>query len=119
MLEQFVGLAAAEEFARKRGVTVTDADVEFEYDLALRRLSDPLAFTTAEGFERADAERLLDSILVTRYMFGPEFMLTVRRNAFLRKALTAETTITDDQLRDEYELLSVTACRSVTFNSAT
>lgn len=104
VMEQLVGLAAAEEFAKKRGVTLTDADVEFEYDLALRRLSDPLAFTTGDDFDRTDAERLLDSILTARFMSRPEFMLTVRRNAFLRKALAAETTITEQQLRDEFDL---------------
>ncbi len=104
VLEQMIGLAAAEEFAKKRGVTIADVDVEFEYELALRRLSDPLAFTTSEGFDQADTERLLDSILVTRHMSRPEFMLTVRRNAFLRKVLTAEMTISDQQLREEYDL---------------
>jgi foldase protein PrsA len=104
VLEQLIGLAAAEEFAQKRGVGITDADMEFEYDLALRRLSDPLAFHTTEGFDQADAERLLDSILVTRYLSRPEFMLTVRRNAFLRNALTAELIVSDEQLQAEYDL---------------
>jgi foldase protein PrsA len=104
VLEQFVGLAAAEEYATKRGVGITDSDVEFEYELALRRLSDPQAFNTSEGFDTAEAERLLDSILLSRYMSRPEFMLSVRRNALLRKALAAETTITDEALREEYDL---------------
>ncbi len=104
VLEQMVGLATAEEFAKKRGVNLTDADVEFEYNLALRRLSDPLASTVAEDFDRADAERLLDSVLATRHISRPEFMLTVRRNALLRKALAAETTISDDQLQQEFDL---------------
>lgn len=104
VLEQLVGLAAAEDFAKKRGVNLTDADVEFEYELALRRLSDPLAFTIGEGFDKPDAERLLDSVLAARFMSRPEFMLTVRRNAFLRRALAAETKISEEQLRAEFDL---------------
>jgi foldase protein PrsA len=104
VMEQLVGLAAAEDFAKKRGVSLTDADVEFEYELALRRLSDPLAFTIGEDFDKPDAERLLDSVLAARFMSRPEFMLTVRRNAFLRKALATETAISEDQLREEFDL---------------
>ncbi len=104
VIEQLIGLSAAEEFAKKRGVTVSDADVDFEYELALRRLSDPLAFSTTEGFDIAEAERLLDSILASRSMSRPEFMVTVRRNACLRRVLAAEFTVTDEQLRSEYDL---------------
>jgi foldase protein PrsA len=104
VLDQIVGLAAAEDFAKKRGVALTDADVEFEYNLALRRLSDPLASAVVEDFDKPDAERLLDSVLSSRQISRPEFMLTVRRNALLRKALAAETAISDDQLRVEFDL---------------
>lgn len=104
VLEQFVGLAAAEDYAKQRGVAVTNADIEFEYDLSLRRLSDPLASPTSENFDSAEAERLLDSILATRSMSRPEFMLTVRRNACLRKVLAADLKITDEQLQVEFDL---------------
>lgn len=104
VLEQQIGLAAAEGFAQKNGVEVSPDDVDFEYGLALRRLSDPLAFSAARDFERADAERMLDSILAARHMSRAEFMLTVRRNAILRKLLVANLTISEEQLRTEYEL---------------
>lgn len=104
VLEQLVGLAATEELARKRGVAVSEADVDFEYELALRRLWDPLAFSTTEGFDKNEAERLLDSILSARSMSREEFMVTVRRNAVLRRVLAAELTISDEQLRAEYDL---------------
>jgi len=104
VLEQFVGLAAAEDHARKRGVTITKADLEFEYELTLRRLSDPLAFPTSESFDQADAERLLESILASRQMSRQEFLLTVRRNAYLRKVLAGDLKISDDQLASEFEL---------------
>jgi foldase protein PrsA len=105
VLEQFVGLAAAEEHARQRGLSVSQADIQFEYDLSLRRLSDPLASPTGEGFDQAEAERQLESILATRQMSRPEYLLSVRRNACLRKILAAEQRpITDEQLRDEFVL---------------
>lgn len=104
VLEQQVGLAAAEGFALKKGVTVSPDDIDFEYGLALRRLSDPQAFSAVRDFERAEAERLLESILASRNMSRPEFMLTVRRNAILRRLLIRDLSITEEQLRMEYEL---------------
>lgn len=104
VLEQFVGLAAAEDFARQRGVSITDADLRFEYELTLRRLSDPLAFPTSETFDQDEAQRLLESILASRQMSQQEFMLTVRRNACLRKVLAADLKISDDQLTREFDI---------------
>lgn len=105
ILEQVVGLAAAESYAVGQGVVITDADVDFEYDLALRRLFDPLTSTTSADFDRAGAERLLDAVLEGRMMSRPEYMLTVRRNALLRKVVAAQLAISDDQIRAEYELV--------------
>jgi len=103
LLEQFIGLAAAEEFARNRGITITDADVVFEYELSLRRLSDPLAVNTTD-FNKTEAEQLLDSILASRHMSIQEFAITARRNAILRRALTSDLNISEAQLRREYDL---------------
>lgn len=104
VLDQLVGLAAAEELAKARGVSVSEANVDLEYELALRRLWDPLAFNTTEGFDKKEAERLLDSILAARSMSREEFRVTVRRNAVLRRVLAAELTVSDEQVRSEYDL---------------
>lgn len=105
VFEQQIGLAAAENLAQREGVTIAAGDVEFEYGLALRRLSDPLAFSPVRDFERADAERLLDSILASRHMSREEYMLTIRRNAFLRRMLNRNLSIPDEQIRAEFELV--------------
>jgi len=105
VLEQLVGLAAAENYATAQGIAISDADVDFEYDLALRRLVDPLALTISSDFDRAGAERLLDAVLAERMMSRPEYMLTVRRNAYLRKIAAVGLTIADDQLKAEFDLV--------------
>ncbi len=104
ILEQLVGLAAAEAHAETHGVEIGDAEVQFEYELALRRLLDPLATAGATIFDHAEAERLLDAVLEGRFMSRPEYMLTVRRNALLRKIVAAGLTVSDDQLRSEYDI---------------
>jgi len=104
ILEQLVGLAAAEAYADGQGVEVSDGDVRFEYELALRRLLDPLATANSTAFDRAEAERLLDAVLEGRSMSREEYMLTVRRNALLRKAVAVGLTVSDDQLLSEFEM---------------
>jgi parvulin-like peptidyl-prolyl isomerase len=101
VLEQLIALHAAEALAAKKELTVTAADVDFEYDLALRRLSDPLSSVTPATFDRRDAERLLDSVLAERNLSRGEFLLTLRRNAYLRRIVDAELTFTDEQLEAE------------------
>jgi len=102
VLEQLVGLELVEQAAAKKGLTVTESDVDFEFDLALRRLSDPLSFSTTAPFDRTAAEGLIDSVLAERNISREEFLVTLRRNAYLRKIVQSGQVITEDQLRTEF-----------------
>ncbi len=102
MLEQVIALAAAEELAERKGLSITNADVDREYVLALRRVSNPLSPPTADGLDRAAAERLLESVLAERNISRDEFFLTLRRNAYLREVVEQENPVTDAELRAEY-----------------
>lgn len=102
VLEQLVGLEIAEQAAAKKGLSATEADVDFEFDLALRRLSDPLSPARSDPVDRAAAEGLLDSVLAERNISREEFLVTIRRNAYLRKIVQSQQVITDDQLRAEF-----------------
>jgi foldase protein PrsA len=103
LLEQLVALYAAEDLAAKKSLSITDADVDRELDLALRRLVNPLAAATTKAFDRAEAERILETVLSDRNISREEFFLPLRRNAYLRKIAQAEISVTDVQLRDEYD----------------
>lgn len=103
MLEQLIGVELAGQLAAERGLYVSESDVEFEYDLALRRLSDPLAMVTPKDFDRDPAERVLDSILAERNISREEFLITIRRNTYLRKVVDDDLTISRDDLRAEYD----------------
>lgn len=102
LLEQLVGLELAEQAASKKGLNVTEQDVDFEFDLALRRLSDPLSTTTTGPIDRDAAEDLLDTVLAERNISREEFLVTLRRNAYLRKIVQCDQVITDDRLRAEF-----------------
>jgi len=103
LLEQLVALYAAEDLAAKKSLSITDADVDKELDLALRRLVNPLAAATPKSFDRAEAERVLETVLNERNISRDEFFLPLRRNAYLRKVAQADLAITDAQLHDEYD----------------
>lgn len=103
LLEQIVGLELAGQLAAERGLSINESDVESEYNLALRRLSDPLATIVPEDFDRDSAERVLDSVLEERNISREEFFITIRRNAYLRKVVSCDLTISPDELRAEYD----------------
>ena len=105
LLEQLIVLDAAEQLAAQRGLQVTPADVEREYDQALRRLTDPLAAVTPGRFDRQQAERVLDAVLARRNLSSEEFLMGVRRNAFLRRIVESQQTFSEEDLRAEFERL--------------
>jgi len=103
ILEQLVALYAAEDMAKKKGLSVTDKDVDQEFELSLRRLVNPLPTASPVPFDRTEAERLLESVLDQRNISREEFFLPLRRNAYLRKVASTDLTLTDAQLRAEYD----------------
>ena len=102
LLEQFVVLEAAEALAATKGIAVSAAAVDREYDRALRRLADPLSAISASSFDRAAAERVLDAVLAERGVSREEFMLGMRRNAVLRAIVLREVEVTPEQLEAEF-----------------
>ena len=103
VLEQLIALEAAKHRAHKLGLTIEEADVHFEFDLALRRLSDPLATINSGSFDRAAAQQALDSVLAERNISREELFVTLRRNAYLRKIVQRNLSFTDEQLRGEFD----------------
>jgi len=102
VLEQLIGLEIAARAAAEKELGVTEPDVDFEFDLALRRLSDPLSSASNDPVDRTAAEGLLDSVLADRNISREEFLVTLRRNTYLRKIVQSQQVITDDQLRAEF-----------------
>lgn len=103
VLEQLIGLEAARQSAKRKGVTIAESDVHFEFDLALRRLSDPLASVASGEFDRTEAQRVLDAVLAERNISREELFVTLRRNAYLRKIIRQDLAVTEQQLRDEFD----------------
>jgi parvulin-like peptidyl-prolyl isomerase len=103
ILEQLVVLDSAERLAAEKILVVTKEDVDREYELALRRLTDPLASVNAGPFDRAAAERSLQAVLAQRNISQEEFLLGMRRHAYLRRIVESELAFSDEQLQEEFE----------------
>jgi len=103
VLEQIVVLEAAKREVAARGLAVSQADVDAEYDRALRRLLSTLPADEDAPLDRAVGERLLERILSSRNVSRSEYKTGMRRNAYLRKIVEREMRFTDEQLEREFE----------------
>ena len=88
--------------AADAGLTITQADIDREYEQALRSLGDPLSSITPEPFDRETAEHLLETVLSQRNVSREEFDVITRRNAYLRKIVESQQVLTEEQLRLEF-----------------
>lgn len=105
VLEQLIGLETAKRSAEAQGLSISDADVDAEYDRSLRRLTDSLASITPDRFDRKAAEPVLDTVLSQRSMSREEFNLIIRRNAYLRKLVAPTRTFSDAERQTEFARL--------------
>ncbi len=102
MLEQLVVLERAQRACAARSIVVVQQDIEDEYDRMLRQMIDPLSSMSNATFSHSEAEQMLDTVLLQRNISREEFMIGVRRNAYLRKMVTSESHYTQSQLLAEY-----------------
>lgn len=101
LLEQMIALEAVAAEAVRLGISITDADIEREFVIGLRRLN-PGESKSEKAFDRAAAEKALDAVLAERNISTDEFAITLRRNAFLRKIVETNMQIPESMIDLEY-----------------
>lgn len=97
-LEASQRLIAAEvvrQAARREGISIDDADIREETDRTLERI-----FGTVETSEQR--ERMLEQFLERFDLTYEQWRLTVRINAYLTKLAAPQVTVSDRELRDEF-----------------
>jgi foldase protein PrsA len=110
LAEQLILTTAARQRAEEMNLTVTDRDVREAHDDALRRMAMPLDAdpdTPLDSKALEEARLLLEEFLLAKNISRLEWDLRMEQNAILRKiaeADVAQTTISEDMLRDEYEM---------------
>jgi len=84
-----------EKELKRRGMRITDSDIDTEQVAFLASLDD----------DPAQAARLLDQVRQRRGLGPVRYKMMLRRNAALRKLVSENITISDEDVRNAYELV--------------
>jgi len=93
--QQLVANELVEQEARRRGLSVTAAEVEAEH----QRTMDNMFGAVAEANQR---QRLLEQLLKKNNVSQQQWDLTMRRNALLAKIADNEVQVSDDEIKEEF-----------------
>jgi len=102
VLEQAVVLEKAKALAAEQGISVTQHDIDLEFDRSLRNLTSPLQAAEDSAFDREEAEEILDEVLSRRNVSRAECMAMIERNAYLRAICKSNMKFTEEQYIEEY-----------------
>jgi hypothetical protein len=111
VLQLLVELQAIDNYAKGRGVTISEADLEAEMEAALEIIeASPAVQEMIAGLEEDERRVWMRRYLRSEYRRAKgvsmdEFMLTLRRNALLRAVIADGVQCTPKEVRSEYERL--------------
>ena len=101
ILQQLIVLELARDEAARRGIRVSRADIQAEFERAVDRITREAGLEGAEATEH-NKLKTLKTILAQRCVSMAEFRLSMERNAYLRKIVSPEIRITEATLREEF-----------------
>lgn len=101
LLQQLIFLEAVRAEADRRGVAVSDAEIEREYDLALQDAG--ANADTSAPLTEAQRDVLIDKWTKRNGVPRVELAIAMARQALLRKMAEADVRVTSDDVRAEYE----------------
>ncbi len=103
VLEQLIALQLVKDRAMQDGITVTEADVQAEYDRSLGELARTVAHEDDPARLKNIGEQVLRDFLREKNFSLAEYRISVERNAYLRIMVQADLTVSDEQVREEFE----------------
>jgi foldase protein PrsA len=102
VLEQLLSLDLVEAETRRRGLVVTQEDVDAELQRSLIDIGRRVADDSPDGLRQL-GERLLVEVLREKNVSRAEFMNGMRRNACLRKLVADGVQASDDDIQAEFQ----------------
>jgi len=102
LLQQMIFLEAVRAEAEKRNVTVSQADIEREYDLTLKSVA-PEDGDENNTLTEMQREALVDEWTRRNGVPRDELAIAMARQSLLRKLASAEVRVTGDDVRAEIE----------------
>ena len=103
VLEQLIALQLVKDRAVRDGITVSEADVQAEYDRSLGELARTVAHEDDPARQKEIGEQVLQDFLREKNFSLAEYRISVERNAYLRIMVAADVTVSDEQVREEFE----------------
>ena len=103
VLEQLIALQLVKDRAMRDGITVTEAQVKAEYDRSLGELARTVAHEDDPARQKVIGEQVLRDFLREKNFSRAEYHISVERNAYLRIMVAADVTVSDQQVREEFE----------------
>jgi len=94
--QQLVANELVRQEARRKGLAVTDAEVEAEH----QRYMDALFPTVTEANQR---QRLLEQLLKKNNVSQDQWNLTMRRNTLLAKLADNQVQVTEEEVKEEFD----------------
>ncbi|MCG3136207.1 MAG: Foldase protein PrsA 3 [Phycisphaerae bacterium] len=103
VFEQLLALELVRQEAIRENITVSEMEVEQEYELALIELARRVTNDTEPLRLRELGEKLLEGFLRDKNISRKEYALSMRRNAYLRKLAAPSVLITDADIQFEFQ----------------
>jgi len=101
VLQQLIVLELAKQETARRGLRVKPADVDAEYQYSLNKIAQEAGMQPEEASD-ANKREALRLLLDNKRISMAEFMLSMERNAHLRKLAERELRIDEATLREEF-----------------
>lgn len=101
ILQQLIVLQLAKQETRKRGMHVTRADIDAEFEAALARIAED-AGMVGDDASAMNKREALRQVLEERGISMSEFTIGMERNAHLRKIVEADIRVTEETLHEEF-----------------
>jgi foldase protein PrsA len=103
VLEQLIALQLVKDRAMRDGITVTEEEVQSEYDRSVDELARTVAHESDPARLKEIGEQVLQDFLSEKNFSLAEYRISVERNANLRKMVEADSSVSDADVREEFE----------------
>lgn len=101
-LQQLIALDLAEQEGQRIGVRISEADIDQEFQDSLLRML-PADAPGAASLSQEQRVEALQRLLAERGLSMAEYRIAMRRNAYLRRVIENEVTISDATIREEFD----------------
>lgn len=103
VLEQVLAIELVRQDAARLNITVTQAEIEREYDLSLIRMAKPVASNADDSSLLAAGAEMLREFLLRKNISLDEYMIGIERNVYLRKMVQPDIHISESEIVAEFD----------------